>query len=310
MLVKCIDRQYFGAYRNYSPRCNENPDIDSNPMSGPIPAEWGQLTNLTSLELDGNGLNGAVPAAVLRLPQLQYLILGFTVGTSLPAYGVLNGLTGLPVPAAGAPLGRLQLSVQNNYLDFGALEPYFTGSGTYVFARLDYRAQRPPAGADTVRFVPGQALTLRRPLGGTRTHYQWQRQVGGAWQDVAGAQADALTLAAANAADAGAYRVTGTNDWVTNLPLTSKVVYALVDRAPALTNPPLVAACPVPAPPPAPTDRAGAVDAVNYVRIYAPRVPLTDLRAAGAGPGSGSRCPSLPWRTLSRSCGWSLTPSA
>ncbi|AMJ64047.1 DUF6443 domain-containing protein [Hymenobacter sp. PAMC 26628] len=250
-------------------------ELDTAPLGGAVPPELGQLVHLAELTFDTNGFTGPVPAELLNLPALTYLTLGYNVTKPPAGYGVLNGLTGLPAAAAVRNPGQLRLSVQKNYLDFGALEPYFTGPGAHVFAALDYRAQRPPAGADTVRFVPGQALTLRRPLGGARTHYQWQRLVGGAWQDVPGAQADALTLVAPSAADAGAYRVTGTNDFVTNLTLTSKLLYVQVDRAPALTNPPLTAACPVPAPPAAPADRAGAQDLVNYVRTWAPRVPLT-----------------------------------
>ncbi|WP_161599639.1 DUF6443 domain-containing protein [Hymenobacter nivis] len=237
-------------------------ELSETLMDGALPAELGNLGNLATLVLYGNRFAGAVPAAWANLRQLSYLTLVDSRLTALPSWQGINNP------------GGLSLLVDRNALDFGSLERNAPGPGQSI-GTYTYAGQSPPAGADTVRFVPGQALALRRPLGGARTHYQWQRRVGGAWQDVAGATGEALALAAPGAADAGAYRVTGTNDWVTNLTLTSKVLYLQVDRAPALTNPPLTAACPVPAPPAAPVDRAGATDVVNYVRTWAPRVPLT-----------------------------------
>ena len=238
-------------------------EISQCGLSGPLPAELGNLANLTFLDLDNDALTGPVPAALANLRQLTTLLLEG------------NRFTGLPDLRGLANPGGAYVYVYNNQLNFSSLEPDFTGPGQTPFAGFPYAPQAAPAGADTAVFAAGQALRLVRGLGGKRTHYQWQRRTGGSWQNVAGALDSVLTRPAASAADSGAYRVSATNDWVTGLTLASKVVYARLDRAPALANPPLAAACPAPPPPAAPADRAGAQDPVNFVRAWAPRVPLT-----------------------------------
>ena len=202
-------------------------DLSVNPLGGTIPKELGQLRNLTFLELDNCHLSGVIPPEVFALPKLTELYLGY------PNYGYQdpNAFTALPAPNLLSNKSTLHLDASYNQFDFGDLELYFTGPGQHPFRKLIVSPQETPAGTDTARYRVGQALTLRRPLGGQYTRYQWQRRSAGAWQDLAGAQDSVLTRSTASAADSGAYRVRATNDWVTGLTLTSKPVYAKGDLA-------------------------------------------------------------------------------
>ena len=79
-------------------------DLYSNELTGPIPAELGDLSRLTSLSLSGNQLTGPIPAELGDLSSLERLDLGF------------NDLTG-PIPAELGDLSRLtSLNLWHNQL--------------------------------------------------------------------------------------------------------------------------------------------------------------------------------------------------
>ena len=78
--------------------------LQANSLSGPIPAEIGNLTNLTHLYLQGNRLSGPIPA---EIGNLTYL-------TLLHLYG--NSLSG-PIPVQLASLSSLtRLRLEHNML--------------------------------------------------------------------------------------------------------------------------------------------------------------------------------------------------
>jgi RHS repeat-associated protein len=263
-------------------------DLSLNPLGGPIPPQLGNLTNLTFLELDGCALTGAVPAAVTQLPALGKLILGY----GYPYYTGYNTLTSLPAPGSFANLASTALLLQYNQFEFGALEPYFSGPGQAVAGGyLAYQPQTLPQNEQTVAVTTGQPTSFASGVGGARTHYQWQRQVGGTWATLPGASATAATyqLAAATRADAGRYRCQATNDFVTGLTLTTRV-YVLDVRDPGARNVPddtntgLALARPH-----LPADSAAAQPAdMNYVRTWVPQVPLTASQATPAAACAAS----------------------
>ena len=90
-------------------------DLRSNSLSGDIPAELGQLSNLQSLRLYDNGLTGAIPAELGKLSNLQRLNLrSNSLSGAIPAeLGQLSNLESLDLHynslsgAIPAELGQL-----------------------------------------------------------------------------------------------------------------------------------------------------------------------------------------------------------
>ena len=72
-------------------------DLSYNQLSGEIPAELGNLSNLTSLDLIGNQLNGEIPAELGNLSNLRSLDLNYNqLNGEIPAeLGNLSNLTSL-----------------------------------------------------------------------------------------------------------------------------------------------------------------------------------------------------------------------
>ncbi|MGI4734910.1 MAG: DUF6443 domain-containing protein [Janthinobacterium lividum] len=262
-------------------------DLSLNPLGGPIPPELGRLTNLSFLELDGCRLTGEVPAAVTQLLPLRTLILGY----SYPYYPDGNTFTRLPAPSTFANLAGTRLLIGYNQFDFGTLEPYFSGPGQSSWASNSvHLPQTLPQDEQSVGVDAGQPVTLTSAIGGAHTHYQWQRQVGTAWTSLNGATVATYALPSTTLADAGAYRCQATNDWVTNLTLTTRtyrldVRTATARNLPDDTNTGLALATPRTA-----VDAVAAKPAdVNYVRTWIPQVPLTEAGAtapASALPAS------------------------
>ena len=253
--------------------------LDMNPLGGTIPRELGQLTKLTFLELDDSHLSGSVPAELLQLPQLTELILG---GSNYD-YSDPNTLSALPPVTDRTRMANLRVALGYNQFSFATLEPYFSGPGQMITKTGSiYVPQTLPQDEQNLKVAPGQSASFSSSnIGGTYTRYQWQRQVSGSWVNMPGATATTYTWTSVTPADAGRYRCQATNDWVTNLTLTTRAYYLdVLPYAPlaanlpvdptATTTPPLLNQ-----PPPAYAGPSPAPD-VNYVRSWAPQVATTD----------------------------------
>jgi Leucine rich repeat/Fibronectin type III domain len=81
-------------------------DLALNTLTGPIPVELGNLTKLTGLFLDSNGLTGPIPVKLGNLTKLTVLDFEF------------DGLTG-PIPAFGKAKSLEQLFLDHNHLTGG-----------------------------------------------------------------------------------------------------------------------------------------------------------------------------------------------
>jgi len=262
--------------------------LTGNRLPGPVPADLGQAPGLSQLLLGGNRLSGTIPASVLRSPSLRELYLHNNQFTDVEELG---GATQLPA------LG----SLAGNQLSFAALERLYQGPGRSRFAGiwynlmgLDARGQQPPAGVDTVAYQAGQALTLRvgRPAPAPHGHaYQWQRWVGGQWVNLPGDTLLTKTWPRATAAEQGTYRRVEHDRWFTDgaaapTELYSASVYAdLLPYAPLAQNRPDDQNQGLAIQPLVPADTASwhsaGVTDMNYVRVWAPRVALTDASQVG-----------------------------
>ena len=181
----------------------------------------------------------------------------------------------------------MQLDVSGNALDFGAIEDNLTGPQQHPFGAFWYGNQRPPDPADTVAYLPGGTFRASREIAGTHSMARgWQREVGGVWTMVPGANGPQLVVATAGEANRGLYRLRMTNGWVPGVVQYSRAVYADLLPYPALPeNRPVDAPGTGGLAGPGPASRGTVSDPLNYVRTFAPRVALTDtvlVRRAGA----------------------------
>ena len=67
--------------------------LDGNRLTGTIPAELGRLTNLTVLYLSGNPLTGCVPASLRDVEDTDFAQLGLTFCTSTIDVGIAEDLS-------------------------------------------------------------------------------------------------------------------------------------------------------------------------------------------------------------------------
>ncbi|UOQ73452.1 hypothetical protein [Hymenobacter cellulosilyticus] len=176
--------------------------LDHNQFSGSIPAELGQCFNLTQLDLSHNQLQGSMPAELTNLPYLNRLIASHNALISIPSWAGKTNIPGF-------------LLVQNNFLEFGSIEPNFQEIGRPWPLQFEYSSQQ-TLPADTLRCLSGTTKTLHGSMTGTRNRYQWEREIGGAWVDIPGATDTTLTITRATSAQGGLYRVRVWNDLVTS----------------------------------------------------------------------------------------------
>ena len=137
-------------------------DLGFRGLSGSIPAELGELSNLTYLSLAGNGLSGSIPAELGELSNLTYLSLaGNGLSGSIPAeLGELSNLTRLDLAGNGlsgsipAEIGELSLSFD---LD---LRCFTDEDGSVHEAHIERIARwRITLGCERQRFCPARTVT-------------------------------------------------------------------------------------------------------------------------------------------------------
>jgi RHS repeat-associated protein len=232
-----------------------------------LPESIGEMTNLEILYIEGNQLT-SLPASISSLSKLTTI------------YAKQNRFSSLPAVLAELPNFN-NLYVHENQLTFEAIEQFFTGANTDVFADFRYAPQNAKDPVSVLTEI-NQAELLDAQDNASHNSFQWQKKVNDVWEDIAGAKASTYETSLASGEAEAFYRCYVTNEWVTDLTLYSPVYHLqvasdliknLADNKPTDATPSL---------PGGTTNKPDEVtegSEVNYVRTFTPRVPVTDPAA-------------------------------
>ncbi|MEO1096717.1 MAG: PKD domain-containing protein, partial [Bacteroidota bacterium] len=206
-----LDSQIPSELGNITPLANLL--LLENDLTGTIPSELGNITGLQAIWLGGNRLSGAIPTSLSNIPALELFRVEGNNLYSAPDFNSGNH--------------NIQfLDLGQNAVDFGTLEPNFTGPGTHPFPTFTYSPQAEIGEEQNLAFALGAPFDIPFTTGGTRNFYQWQKKdAQDAWQDISGATTSDFSKATFEATDIGEYRVVVTNEWVTDLTLYSKSIF-------------------------------------------------------------------------------------
>lgn len=171
--------------------------LDENNLIGTIPVELGNITSLRSLSMYSNNFTGRIPAEFANLSRLLSLELADNKLTSLP------NLSGLPLHYLSVGINKIRfLDIQPN------LKLSLEGTSFYYSRQLI---------EDTVRAVVGlgSSYTLTTNETTEGTHYQWYKDD----QPIEGATNASYTFDATSGFS-GVYTCKMTNDNVPGLTIT------------------------------------------------------------------------------------------
>ena len=216
--------------------------LGNSGLTDTIPSVLSELDSLLELDLSGNLLEGEVPSSLDSLKKLTKLHLH------------QNNLTYLPDFTAHPNAAEMDIRLDGNRLPLADIAYNHTGENAHPFKEFRYAEQQEKL--DTIKvtgqvFTEGRDVALRVDLKEHPQHqYRWQKKDGGNWVDVPGGTERSLLIADVTEADISSeFRVLITN------------LYATLANARS-----------------EPLDPEGQ-DFHRYVRVYTPRVKLTD--AAG-----------------------------
>jgi Leucine-rich repeat (LRR) protein len=205
-------------------------------LGGSLPSDIGNLTAMTELYIQRCRISGNLPTSLRSSVNLSVVDLKYINLTALPSF--LTGFSKMKLVIANNNLlteilnftthanrANLVYNVENNKLDFGDLEPHFTGPGAHPYKTFTYSPQADIDTAKTVYWKAGTSNSLQITTPGARNIYQWQKKdAASAWQDLAGQTTSQLQIASAVLADSGLYRLKITNQYATALTLYSQPI--------------------------------------------------------------------------------------
>ena len=122
-------------------------DLSHNSLRGPIPPELSNLLNLTYVDISDNGLTGPIPPDLGQLFDLTYLNLSCNI-----TFGQ-NGLTGPMPPELGNLSNLTHLDLGDNYLT-GPIPPELGNLSNLTYMDLGHHECFPFAGSDRVLTGP------------------------------------------------------------------------------------------------------------------------------------------------------------
>ena len=212
-------------------------NLSNNKLTS-LPAEMGNLSFLRWLYIDHNQL-GEIPSELKDLSGLNLLNLSYNqISDVTELEGIKsfeldlshNRLTTIPSSIiTSKDIMKLDVSynqldslpkfdysyrrrhVENNYIDLNYIARNLTAPVNPALTKLTYKPQN--SAPDTITITDETGTTLSPfPYQHPQSNYQWQRQVNGEWQDIAGAVNPTYS-----ASDENLYRCRLTNNWLADM---------------------------------------------------------------------------------------------
>jgi gliding motility-associated-like protein len=184
--------------------------LDRNQLSGTLPNELGNLSNLEWLWLFENQLSGPIPQEFSNLNSLE------------EAYLQSNQISSL-IDFSALPLMD-RLWVQNNNLDFDDLEP------NLGIADFQYAPQGQVSISQSEIVKEGQPYSFTVTIGGADNIYQWFKD----GEVIPNQTSNTLQFNALTRDDEGNYVLLVTNSAVTNLSITTTNLFLSIIPGPDL----------------------------------------------------------------------------
>ena len=225
-------------------------DLSNNRLIGTLPAGLNKLLQLTTLTLTSNQLVGTVPAELAQLQYLRYLRLNQNQLSYVPQELAplplttfdLSGNKLSSVPdfshKSARSRGLLAVNVANNAIGFGPLEANLSATGQQLLASYNWANQVLPSGEDTETQTTAEPLVLTCSFSGTKNRYQWGKYAGSTWNAIAGATEAIFRINSPARSNAGRYACHVTNDYITNLTLSSRTTTVVINASTTPAPPP------------------------------------------------------------------------
>jgi Leucine-rich repeat (LRR) protein len=217
----------------------ESMNLQNNELSGSIPTDIGNLVNLETLVLCFNNLSGSIPPELGYLSQINDIQLSNNqfegefpniLNHNISEIRISdNNLSGLPVFDSNCSNLVGNISVRDNMLDFGDIEPNF-----FLFENVPayYPQADVPVEQDTIILPLSSELELTIDVGGDNNRYQWFKE-GEPISVVSVSPEYSFVL---NENDFSTYTCQITNNLLYYLTLTSLPIEVLQDYPPVISD--------------------------------------------------------------------------
>ena len=196
--------------------------LQDNSFDGSIPASFGSLSELVSLDVSNNNLSGALPTELGNLSSI--LLFGIS---NNDFSGALPDWSGISAPE------NANFELVNNYFDFSDLEPLINNGVTYN--NLSYSPQRTldteeeimsPPGVDIELNVNDANIDRNSNDVSSNNQYQWFKDD----VEIPGADASIYTIVNAQISDSGVYYCEITNPLLPDLTIIRANITVTVDE--------------------------------------------------------------------------------
>ena len=207
--------------------------LSRNQLTGSLPESWSSLVNLTNFTLYNNQLSGALPESWKSLVNLKVLYLNdnqftgrlpesWTALFNLKFLSIKNNRI-IDIPDLSNLTTLDNLTVGNNSLDFGDIEPNIGGPNL----SFTYSPQALVGEPVTLQLKEGEQIRISVNIGGGSNKYQWYKD----GTAIPSAVGPGFLMGPVNKLDAGIYTCQITNTVATGLILTSHPYTVIVKAA-------------------------------------------------------------------------------